>query len=155
MAGLRPPVCPCVVACRSQAALRGAQWQDRGQRSGGNMGKCWSGKQDNEVFLRVGRDLGACYLGKLWDSTGVSKFGWIRLWGTLANVEVRPALSMMVELQRPLPNKNFLHLYDLVFIEFFFFNSFCCCFVFVNAWFIYRKNCSGNSLVSFWHLFAG
>lgn len=53
--------------------------------------------------------------------------------GTWPNVEVRPALSMMVELQRPLPNKNFLHLYCLVFIDFFFLNSFCCQFVFVIA----------------------
>lgn len=118
-AGLRRPTCPCMVACRSQAALRGTQWQDKSQRSGGSTGKCWLRRQDDEFFLmRVGRDLGTHCLEKLWDPGRVSKFGWIRLWGALPNVEVRPALSRMLELQSPLPNKIFLLLYYLVFIGF-------------------------------------
>lgn len=59
-------------SCRSQAALGGAQRQDKKQQAGGSTGRCWLGKQESEfLVMKVGIDLRMHCLEKLWDPRNV------------------------------------------------------------------------------------
>lgn len=123
-------------SCRSQAALGGAQRQDKRQQAGGSTGRCWLGKQESEfLVMKVGIDLGMHCLEKLWDPRNV-KIDWRKLQGSFAYSWVTPVLCMVLDLHKVSYKHTFFSfvLFSLGFdyFLFFFFSP-------ITAWFICKK----------------
>lgn len=134
-------------SCRSQAALGGAQRQDKKQQAGGSTGRCWLGKQESEfLVVKVGIDLRMHCLKKLWDPRNV-KIDWRKLQGSLAYSWVTPVLCMVLDLHKASYKHTFFSfvLFSLGFDYFLFF--------FPNYCLIYMLKI-GNCSVCFWQLFC-